>query len=264
MGARVVEGRDFTNRDDASAPRVVIINRVMAQQLWPNADAVGKRLVLQRDAMQVVGVVGDMRTWAMTDTNRPLVFYPLAQNYQGNVTLVARTGMDPMQLTSPVKQIVAQLDPDLPLFNIRTMDQQIASSPFAMAPLRFGTVIAGAQGMIALFLATLGLYGLISHSVKRRTHEIGIRMALGAKRGRMLRLLIGQGLRLVLVGLGVGLGAAFAVTRLLTSVLYGVQPTDVLTFAGVSLLLAGVAVLASYIPAHRAAKINPMEALRYE
>jgi predicted permease len=264
MGTRIVEGRDFTNRDDASAPRVVIINRVMAQQLWPNADPVGKRLVLQRDAMQVVGVVGDMRIWAMTDTNRPLVFYPLAQNYQGNVTLVARTGMDPMQLTTPVKQIVGQLDPDLPLFNIRTMDQQIASSPFAMAPMRFGFVIAGAQGMIALFLATLGLYGLISHSMKRRTHEIGIRMALGAKPGNVLSILIGQGLRLVLIGLGLGLAAAFAITRALSSVLYGVQPTDLLTFAGVSLLLGCVAVLASYIPARRAVSIEPMQALRVE
>jgi predicted permease len=264
MGTRIVEGRDFTNRDDASAPHVVIINRVLAQQLWPNDDPVGKHLVLQRDHMMVVGVVGDPRVWTMTDTNRPLVFYPLAQNYQGNVTLVARTGMDPMQLAPSVKQIVAQLDPDLPLYNVRTMDQQIADSPMAMAPMRFGTVIAGAQGLIALFLAILGLYGLISHSVKRRTHEIGIRMALGAKRGKMLRLLIGQGLRLVLVGLSLGLAAAFAVTRLLSNVLYGVQPADVLTFAGVSLLLVGVAVLASYIPAHRAAKINPMEALRYE
>jgi len=264
MGTRIAAGRDFTQQDDASAPRVVIINRVLAQQLWPNGDAVGKRLVLQRDHMQVVGVVGDLRYWAMTDTNRPLVFYPLAQHYEGNVTLAVRTGMDPMQLTSPVKQIVAQLDPDLPLFNIRTMDQQIAGSPFAMAPMRFGFVIAGAQGLIALFLATLGLYGLISHSVKRRTHEIGIRMALGAKPGNVLSILIGQGLRLVLIGLGLGLAAAFLVTRALSSVLYGVRPTDLLTFSGVSLLLAGVAVIASYIPARRAASIDPMQALRTE
>lgn len=264
MGTRIVEGRDFTSRDDASAPRVVIINRVLAQQLWPNTDPVGKRLLLQGDPMQVVGVVGDLRIWAMTDTNRPLVFYPLAQNYQGNVTLLARTGMEPMQLTSPVKQIVAQLDADLPLFNIRTMNQQIADSPFAMAPLRFGTVIAGTQGMIALFLATLGLYGLISHTVKRRTHEIGIRLALGAKPAYILRLLMGQGLRLVLVGLGLGLVAAFAVTRMLSGVLYGVQPTDLPTFAGVSSLLAGVAVLASYISARRATRVDPMITLRHE
>jgi len=264
MGTRIVAGRDFTAHDDEAAPRVVIINRVLAQQLWPNADPVGKRLVLQRDHMQVVGVVGEMRYWAMTDTNRPLIFYPLAQHFQDTVTIVVRTGMDPTQITASVKQAVAQLDPDMPVYNIRTLDEQIASSPMGMAPMRMGTIIAGGQGLIALFLATLGLYGLISHSVKLRTHEIGIRMALGAKRGNVLSILIGQGLQLVLIGLGLGLAAALLVTRALSSVLYGVKATDPLTFACVSLLLAGVAVLASFIPARRAAKINPIEALRCE
>ncbi len=265
LGTRVLAGRDFTALDDdEAAPRVVIINRVLAQQLWPNSDAVGKRLSLQGDAMQVVGVVDEMRVWAMTDTNRPLIFYPLAQHFQNNVTIVVRTGMDPLQITASVKQAVAQLDPDLPVYKIRTLDQQIASSPLGMAPMRIGTIIAGGQGLIALFLATLGLYGLISHSVKRRTHEIGIRIALGAKPGNVLSILIRQGLRLVLIGLGLGLVAAFLVTRALSSVLYGVRPTDLVTFAGVSLLLAGVAVLASYLPARRAAKVDPMEALRYE
>jgi len=265
LGTRVLAGRDFTALDDdEAAPRVVIINRVLAQQLWPNSDAVGKRLSLQGDAMQVVGVVNEMRVWAMTDTNRPLIFYPLAQHFQNNVTIVVRTGMDPLQITASVKQAVAQMDPDLPVYKIRTLDQQIASSPMGMAPMRMGTIIAGGQGLIALFLATLGLYGLISHSVKRRTHEIGIRIALGAKPGNVLSILIGQGLRLVLIGLGLGLVAAFLVTRALSSVLYGVRPTDLVTFAGVSLLLAGVAVLASYLPARRAAKVDPMEALRYE
>jgi putative ABC transport system permease protein len=220
--------------------------------------------LIQGDSLEVVGEVGDIRFWAITDRARPLVFLPLAQNYRGNVTLVARAERDPAQLTLSVKQIVAQLDPDLPLYNIRTMEQQIAGSPLALMPLRFGTVIAGTQGMIALFLATLGLYGLISHSAKRRTHEIGIRLALGAKPSEMLRLVVGQGLRLVLVGVGMGLAAAFVLTRLLSSMLYGVCPTDLLTFAGVALLLAGVAVFASYIPGHRATKVDPMEALRYE
>jgi ABC-type antimicrobial peptide transport system permease subunit len=205
-----------------------------------------------------------MRYWAMTDTNRPLIFYPLAQHFQQSVTIVVRTGMDPLEITASLKQAIAQLDPDMPVYNIRTMDQQIASSPMGMAPMRMGTIIAGGQGLIALFLATLGLYGLISHSVKRRTHEIGIRIALGATHGKVLRILIEQGLRLVLIGLGLGLAVAFAVTRLLTSVLYGVKATDLLTFGGVTLLLAGVALLASYIPARRAASIEPMQALRTE
>jgi predicted permease len=265
LGTRVVAGRDFTEHDDnESAPRVVIINRTLAQQLWPNGDAVGKRMRLQWDTMQVVGVVDELRYWAMTDTNRPLIFYPLAQHFENNVTIVVRTGTDPMQITASVKQIVAQLDPDLPVYNIRTLDQQIASSPMGMAPMRMGTIIAGGQGIIALFLATLGLYGLISHSVKRRTHEMGIRMALGAKPGNVLRILIGQGLRLVLIGLVLGLVAAFAATRALSGVLYGVQPTDLLTFSAVALLLAGVAFMASYLPARRAASIEPMQALRSE
>jgi ABC-type antimicrobial peptide transport system permease subunit len=172
--------------------------------------------------------------------------------------------MDPLEITASVKQAVAQIDPDMPVFNIRSLDQQITTSPMGMAPMRMGTIIAGTQGIIALFLATLGLYGLISHSVKQRTHEIGIRIALGATRGTVLRILIEQGLRLVLIGLVLGLAAAFAVTRLLSNVLYGVKATDLLTFGGVSLLLVGVAALASYIPARRAASIEPMQALRSE
>ena len=263
MGTRLLAGRYFTAHDDEAAPRVVIINRALAQQ-WPNGDAVGKRLSLQGNLMQVVGVVDEMRYWAIADTNRPLIFYPLAQNFKQGVTIVARTGMDPLEITASVKQAVAQLDPDMAVYNIRSLDQQIATSPMGMAPMRMGTIIAGTQGIIALFLATLGLYGLISHSVKRRTHEIGIRIALGATRVTVLRILIEQGLRLVLIGLVLGLAAAFAITRVLSSVLYGVKATDLLTFGGVSLLLASVAVIASYIPARRAATIEPMQALRTE
>ena len=157
LGARVLAGRDFTARDNEAAPRVVIINRTLAQQLWPNGDAVGKRMKLQWDTMQVVGIVDEMRYYAMTDTNRPLIFYPLAQHFQQNVTIVVRTGMDPLEITASVKQAVAQIDPDMPVFNIRSLDQQITTSPMGMAPMRMGTIIAGTQGIIALFLATLGL-----------------------------------------------------------------------------------------------------------
>jgi predicted permease len=264
LGTRLLSGRNFTERDNASAPRVVIVSRMLAQQLWPNADPVGKQLSLQGESMQVVGVVGDMRVWAITDSDRPLIYYPLEQHFQNSITIVARTGMDPLQITASVKQAVAQLDPEMAVYNIRSLDQQITTSPMGMAPMRMGTFIAGGQGIIALFLATLGLYGLISHSVKQRTHEIGIRIALGATHGKVLRILIEQGLRLVLIGLGLGLAAAFAITRVLSSVLYGVKATDLLTFGGVSLLLASVALFASYIPARRAASIEPMQALRSE
>lgn len=264
LGTRVVAGRDFTAQDNEAAPRVVVINRVLAKQLWPNGDAVGKRLSLQGDVMQVVGLVEEMRFSAITDTNRPLIFYPLAQHFQNNVSIIVHTGNDPLEITTGVRQAIAQLDPELPVYNIRTLDQQVTSSPMGMGPMRMGTFIAGGQGVIALFLATLGLFGLISHSVKRRTHEIGVRIALGAEPGNVLCILIWQGLRLVLIGLCLGLPFAFLTTRVLTKVLYGVQATDLPTFGGVSLLLVCVSVLASYIPARRATSIDPMQALRSE
>jgi predicted permease len=264
LGTRVLAGRDFTEHDDEAAPRVVIINRTLAQTLWPNADPVGKRLALQGDAMQVVGVVDELRVWAIADTNRPLIFYPLAQHFQQSVTIVARTGMEPLQITASVKQAVAQLDPEMPVYHVHTLDQQIASSPLGMAPMRMGTVIAGTQGIIALFLASLGLYGLISHKMKRRTHEIGIRMALGATSDSVVNLVLRDGLKLAGIGLALGLLAALGLTRLLQGLLYGVSAFDPLSFAAVAAVLTSVGVLACWWPAHRAARVEPVVALRNE
>ena len=264
MGTRIVAGRDFTAHDDEAAPRVVIVNRALARMLWPNADPVGKRLVLQGDAMQVVGLVDEMRVWTIADANRPLIFYPLAQRFQQRVTIVARTGMDPIEITASVKQAVAQLDPGMPIYNIRTLDQQIASSPLGMAPMRMGTIIAGGQGIIALFLATLGLYGLISQSVKRRTHEVGIRMALGATSSSVVNLVLRNGLKLAGIGLALGLLAALGLTRFLRGLLYGVSTFDPVSFTAVPAVLIGVGILACWLPAHRAAKVDPVVALRNE
>ena len=264
MGARIVAGRDFTARDDAAAPRVVIVNRALARQLWPNGDGVGKRLSLQGDAMQVVGVVDEMRVWTIADTNRPLIFYPLAQHFQQTVTIVARTGMEPLQITASVKKAVGQLDPDMPVYNIRSLDQQIASSPMGMAPMRMGTILAGGQGLIALFLATLGLYGLISHSAKQRTHEIGIRMALGATSSSAVNLMVRNGLKLAGIGLALGLLAGLGLTRFLRGLLYGVSTFDPVSFAAVAAVLSCVGILACWWPAHRAARVDPVVALRSE
>jgi predicted permease len=264
LGTRVVAGRDFTAHDDAAAPRVVIVNRALARLLWSNADPVGKRLVLQGDAMQVVGVVDEMRVLTIADTNRPLIFYPLAQHFQQSVTIVARTGIDPLEITASVKQAVAELEPGMPIYNIRTLDQQIAGSPTGMAPLRFGAAIAGAQGAIALFLATLGLYGLTSHSVKRRTQEVGIRMALGATSSSVVYLVVRNGLKLVGIGLALGLLAALGLTRFLRGLLYGVSTFDPVSFVSVAAVLIGVGILACWLPAHRAAKVDPVVALRSE
>jgi len=264
MGTRIVAGRDLTAHDDESAPRVVIVNRALARQLWPNGDAVGKRLSLQGDAMEVVGMVDEMRVWTMADASRPLIFYPLAQRFQQSVTIVVRTGMDPIGITASVKQAVAQLDPDMPIYNIRTLDQQIANSPMGMAPLRFGAVIAGAQGAIALFLASLGLYGLISHSVKQRTREVGIRMALGATSSSVVSLVLRNGLKLAGIGLALGLLAALGLTRFLGGLLYGVPTFDPVSFGAVAAVLTGVGILACWWPAHRAAKVDPVMVLRSE
>ena len=214
--------------------------------------------------MQVVGMVDEMRVWTIADSNRPLIFYPLAQHFQQSFTIVARTEMDPVEITASVKQAVARLDPDMPIYNIRTLDRQIASSPMGMAPLRFGAVIAGAQGVIALFLASLGLYGLISHSVKRRTHEVGIRMAMGATSRSVVNLVLRNGLKLAGIGLALGLLAALGLTRFLRGLLYGVPTFDPVSFAAVAAVLIGVGILACWWPAHRAAKVDPVVALRSE
>jgi predicted permease len=263
-GIRMAEGRDFSVRDDEAAPRVAIINHALAQHLWPGESSLGKRLMMNGKPYEVVGVVGDGRYWSITDQARPLLFLPLAQNYRGRVTLVARTEADPAPMNYAVQQIVRQLDPDLPLYNLRTMEQQLAGSPLGLMPLRMGATIAGAQGMIALLLAAMGIFGLVSFAVTRRTREIGIRMAVGATTLDVIRLVTLQSLKLTLLGLICGLALAFGLTRLLARVLYGVSPADPVVFGGVALIIILATLLGAWIPVRRAIKVNPVEALRCE
>ena len=263
-GFRVIEGRDFSIRDDAAAPRVAIINQVLARHLWPGESPLGRRLSCQGDPLEVVGVVGEGRFWSITETARPLLFQPLAQNYRGKATLAVRTMGDPVRLASSVQEAVRGLDPDLPLHDVRTMDQQIARSPLALMPLRMGSLFAGAQGAIALLLAALGIFGLVSFAVTRRTREIGIRMAMGASRVDVIRLVTLQSLRLTSIGLACGLLLSLGLTRVLARVLYGVSPTDVTVFGGVVAVIVAMTVLACWLPARRAAKVDPMVALRCE
>jgi predicted permease len=263
-GTRIAEGRDFSARDDGAAPRVAVINRVLAEHFWPGDSPVGKRLSVNGVPFEVIGVVGDGRFWAITDRARPLVFVSLAQNYRGNVTLVARTDGDPLQLAPAIEQIVRQLDPDLPFYNVRTMEQQMTSSPLGLMPLRMGAIIAGAQGLIALLLAALGVFGLVSFAVTRRTREIGIRMALGARTTDVLRLITRQSFKLTLIGMGCGLLLALGLTRALAGLLYGVSPLDAVVFVGVVLLVSVITLLACWLPARRATRVNPVEALRAE
>jgi predicted permease len=264
IGFRVIEGRDFVSRDDAAAPRVAIVNQVLARRLWPDGSPLGRRILFQGDPLEVVGVVGEGRYYSIMDTSRPLVFRPLAQHYRGKVTLVARTIGDPVQLTSSVRRIVASLDPDLPLQDVRTMEQQIARSMMALMSLRIGSLIAGAQGTIALLLAALGIFGLISFVVTRRNREIGIRMAMGARTIDVVRLVSLQSLKLTSIGLVIGLTLSFLLTRPLARLLYGVSPTDVTVFGGVMTLVVAVTMLACWLPARRATRVDPVVALRCE
>ena len=263
-GFRISAGRAFSPRDEFGAPRVAIVNRVVAEHFWPGESPVGKYLLVQGDRLEVVGVIGDARYWAITDKARPLIFEALAQNYRGGTTLFVRLDGEVAPLVAAIEQTVRQMDPDLPLSNVRTMEQQIDRSSLALMPLRMGATVAGAQGAIALLLAGLGIFGLVSFSVTRRTREIGIRMALGAGVGEIIRLVTRDSLRLVMIGLGCGLLASAALTRVLASLLYGVSPTDAPVFAGVVALVVAIALLACWLPARRATKVNPVEALRAE
>ncbi len=265
MAMPLVAGRAFHANDDANAPRVAIISEALARRLWPDEHAVGRRIVINRDRpIEVVGVVRDGRFIALADPKWPAVFLPLAQNFRGRVTLVVRTEGEPLALAPSVERVVRSLEPDLPVFNVRTMEQQVSRSPMGLMPLRFGTIVVGAQGLLALVLALTGIYGLVAFTVARRTREIGVRMALGATSINVTRLVAGQSMRLAIVGLVAGLPLALLGVRPLRSVLYGVAPDDPVVAAGVAVLVLAIALAACWRPAHRATRINPLDALRAE
>jgi len=265
MGIRLVSGEKFTERDRAGAPAVTLISETMARKYWPGEDPVGKRINLGDPARSpwrtVVGVVKDIRREALDKEPYPQMYSPIAQFPRRGLSVVARASGDPLGLVPAVRRELAGLDKDLPLSNVRTMEQVLAES---VARRRFQMLLIAAFAGIGLLLAAVGIYGVISYSVAQRRHEIGVRMALGARAPDILRLVVGQGLGLALAGVGVGLLAAFALTRVMSSLLYGVSATDPVTFACVSLALLGVALLACLIPARRATKVDPMVALRYE
>jgi putative ABC transport system permease protein len=284
MSIPLLRGRYFTDQDTKDSAGVVVIDDVMAKGLFPGEDAIGKSIAIAdttgdvghglNKPLEIVGVVGHVKHWGLDSDATAKIRYELYMPYVQipdqitkaflgtGMALLVRTSVDPLSTVATVRRRIAeQGGGNQPVYGILTMQQVVSDS---VADRRFSMLLLGIFAALALALAAVGIYGVISYTASQRTHEVGIRMALGAKRRDVLKLVVGQGLGLVLLGLGAGLTAAFGLTRLMSTMLYGVRPTDLPTFAGCSVLLVGVAVLASYIPARRAAKVDPMTALRYE
>ena len=265
MGIPLLKGREFTPQDNRQdAPPVVAVSDTVAKRLWPDEDPIGKQLRFGNDepfAREVVGVVGDIKRFGLDSSDDFATYVPYAQQPWTNMLIVARATSDPTSLAVAIKGAVQEVDKDQPIHNITTLEKVVANST---SQRRFNLLLLGVFASVALILAAVGIYGVMSYSVTQRTHEIGIRMALGATPTDVLRLIVGQGLTLALIGVSIGIGAAFAVTQVLESLLYGVSATDPMTFAGTALLLGAVALAASFIPARRATKVDPMVALRYE
>ena len=261
-------GRNFGPQDfDAQAPRVGIVNEVMVRQYFPNEDPFGKRVRWARDQevrwLTIVGVVGDVKHFGLDLPEQPAMYspYPQADPWKRWMTFVARTQSEPAAMSQAIKQQIWKVDSQLPVSEVKTMSEVSAAS---FAARRFNMLLLALFAGLALMLAAVGIYGVMSYAVTQRTQEIGIRMALGARATDVLRLIIRNGMTLTLLGVVIGLGGAFALTRLLTTLLFGVKPTDTVTFVVVSALLIFVALLACYLPARRATKVDPLVALRYE
>jgi predicted permease len=264
-------GRFFNEQDNTTNPKVVIVDEYMARQLWPDQDPIGKRIhyggVTDNEPWEtVVGVVGRVKQYTLDADSRIVLYRPQTQYPARALNVVLRTGTDragtdPAALASAVKQQIHALDSDLPLYNVRTMEQRMEES---LARRRFSMLLLTLFACVALALATIGTYGVMAYLVNQGTREIGIRIALGATQMGIVRLVIWKGMALALSGVAAGLAGAFALSRLMRSLLFGVSPADPLTFVAISLLLALVTLLASYIQAHRAAHIDPIVSLRYE
>ncbi len=264
MGVPLTRGRDFSVRDTKDAPGVVIVNERMARRFWPGQDAVGKRLSIagtKGPYLEVVGVAKDSKYYDLQEQPISYMYLPYKQNYESHATLHVRTTGDPNNMIGAVRQQVRELDTHLPTFGVTTMSNHIGQSLWAP---RMAATLLGIFGGLALVLAAVGVYAVVAYSVVQRTNEIGIRMALGAPPSNVLMMLLRQSMKLTLIGLALGLGLAFALMRFASSLLYGVSASDPLVFGGISLLLAVVTLLASYIPARRVMRINPIIALRHD
>ncbi|MBO0722611.1 MAG: FtsX-like permease family protein, partial [Blastocatellia bacterium] len=266
QGIRILKGRDFRESDGSDAPPVLAINELMAQRYWPNQDPVGRRIAItNRDGRpvwsEIIAVVESVRHMALDVDLRPEIYIPVAQYPVSFMTLVIRTNDDPLKLVNSVRIQVQTVDRDQPISNINTMDVLFERT---FAQRRFNFILLGLFAGLALLLSAVGIYGVMSYLVAQRTHEIGVRMALGAQARDVIELVLRQGMALTLIGVVIGLIAAFGLTRLIKNLLYNVSATDPLTFTAIALMLTVVALMACYLPARRATKVDPIEALRQE
>jgi len=268
MGIRLVEGRFFSPQDVEDSKLVAIVDERFAQEYWPGQSAVGKRLKIHSDGpdreqpwREIVGVVGHIKHYGVDRFSRESLYLPMNQYPMGDVTLVARTQNDPMQLVPSFRSEVLAIDNELPVSTIRTLMNVMEERSFVR---RFTTAMMGAFALTALFLSMLGIYGVMAYSVAQRSHEIGVRMAMGAQVSDVLWLVLKRGLSLTGIGAFIGLVGAFVLNRFLASQLYGIGGLDPVTYAVVTAVLLSTALLACYIPARRAARSNPIDALKWE
>src|SRR5215471_2877638 len=261
MGMPILAGRQFQSQDEERSLPVAIVDETLVRTYWPQGDALGKRIQLDGTWLTIVGVVPSVKNRKLDEPPRPYIYRPFSQWVRRETRLIVRTANDPTSLISSIRQQVTALDSELPLSEVTTIEQAMARS---VGTARLTNWLLMAFAAIALLLVMMGIYGVISVNVAGRTNEFGIRLALGAQTGNVLRMVLGQGLRLTLIGVAIGIPAALGLTRLMQSVLFGISATDPVTFAAISALVLLVALLACYLPARRATKVDPLEALRYE
>jgi putative ABC transport system permease protein len=264
MGVHLLRGRDFSTQDTEDKPGVVIVNESFGNRHLPGQEVLGRRISFNGTKgpwKEIVGVVRDSKYVSLHEPPTPFMFVPLPQNHETGMTLLVRSHGEPSAIVASVRNNVQAIDKNIPLTNPVPMSEGIGNSLYAA---RMGAILLGIFAALALALASIGLYGVMSFAVSQRTRELGIRMALGARAVDVFKLVLRQGFGLIAVGVVVGLGVSFAVTRLLSSFLYGVKATDVFTFVVIPVVLAVVAGIACYIPARRATKVDPLRALRYE
>jgi predicted permease len=262
-GTPIVRGRAFNEMDRKGTKAVAIVNRAMAKHFWPNEDPLGKRFHFFGDTMliEVVGEAADSWQFGVGEEPLPVAYLPIEQDFSPFAVLHVRTSGSPGAVIPSVRESVQSLDRNLALVNVNTIGELLDQGLWAA---RMGAILLGVFGLLALLLASVGIYGVLSYSVSQRTQEVGIRMALGATPRQVLGLVVKQGMTLVLIGVAIGLAGSFGLSRVLASLLFGVKASDPVTFAAVSLVLAAVALMATYIPARRATKVDPMVALRYQ